>query len=570
MKNIIANEIEAPQSSLRNNIAIIFFLVLACSGIAINVIFLNVIQTTLANEGLDNIVIENISRHFTIVGGGITIAGILIVLLISVFLSNTITSPLKQLAAGMISLARGKWDTRIHISNNDELGLLARGFNFMAEHIQESLQRQKEAKEYADNILISVPSILIVLSNRLNVLSTNIAFDNLSEQFPTLSLNQFITLLEKEIHKNLETGETTKKEIIIVPEGSETSLIFSAVVSHIGSYEDNENEEKARVLLTITDITERRKMKELVLQSRQDWEDTFNTIPDMITVHDKDYNIIYANRAAREKLNIPLMDTNRPNKCYTYYHGTDRAPSSCPSCNCLKTEMPSTFEIFEPHLKKYIEIRSIPRMNNNNELIGLIHIVRDISIRKKIEEEHNKLLIAITKAKIEWEMTFDSAMEFIILIDKELKITRCNRSFSNYVGAPSSDIVGNNCYDYFHCPQDIVDGCKNKMDTSGALLTKNEVQTDTGRWLYVSHRPIMDDKANIMKSVIIATDVTQLKNVQQRLTDSENELKKKVEDLEKFYDMAIGREIRMKELKKEIKRLKAGTAEDNNYDFIKG
>lgn len=37
---------------------------------------------------------------------------------------------------------------------------------------------------------------------------------------------------------------------------------------------------------------------------------------------------------------------------------------------------------------------------------------------------------------------------------------------------------------------------------------------------------------------------------------TEKELRKKVEDLEKFYTMAVGREVKMKELKKEVKGLK--------------
>ncbi len=46
---------------------------------------------------------------------------------------------------------------------------------------------------------------------------------------------------------------------------------------------------------------------------------------------------------------------------------------------------------------------------------------------------------------------------------------------------------------------------------------------------------------------------------------AEKELKKRVDDLEKFYDMAIGREVKMKELKKEIKKLKVSLSkyEDN-------
>jgi riboflavin biosynthesis pyrimidine reductase len=37
----------------------------------------------------------------------------------------------------------------------------------------------------------------------------------------------------------------------------------------------------------------------------------------------------------------------------------------------------------------------------------------------------------------------------------------------------------------------------------------------------------------------------------------ENEIKTRVAELEKFYRMSVGREVKMKELKKEIKRLKS-------------
>lgn len=543
------------ESSIRTNLLVTVFLVLAGSGIIINLAFIHVLKTALSSWEGNNHLIENAVRQFTVIGSGITIAGILIALFIALYISEKITEPIKKLTDSMLDMAGGKWDTRINISGRNEFGQLAEGFNFMARHIEDSMDKLNTAKEYTDNIVISVPSILTVLSNQLNILSTNKAFERLKEQYPQLSLNQFITPLENDIKRNLNTGDTIKKEIVIVPEGSGTSLIFSAIISRIGNSRTKDDEEKARILLTITDNTERRKMKEMVLQSRQDWEDTFNTIPDMITIHDRDFNIILANKAAKETLNMPILDFKKINKCYEYYHGTKSAPSECPSCGCLKTEEPAAFEIYEPHLKKYVEIRAIPRFNNDHKLIGLIHIVRDISVRKKIEDEHNKLLVAITKAKIEWEMTFDSAMEFILLIDNELKISRCNKSFSEYVNKPVNNIVGHHCYDFFSCSPSQVEDCKSRMICSRELPAKNELETETGRWLYISHRPIQDEKEKKMKSVIIATDITELKNAQQRIKESENELKMKVDDLEKFYEMAIGRELRMKELKKEIKRL---------------
>jgi PAS domain S-box-containing protein len=549
MENKMAYEINSTQSSLKNNILLAFFLILTISGSIINLTFPRIIIPHLSSHGLDRAVVEHISREFVIMETGITIAGILIVLCIALFLSSTITRPLNKLTRGLIDIAQGKWRTRIDIESNDEF---------------------EAAKEYTDNIVVSVPSILIVLSNRLNILSTNAAFDKLSEYFSSISLKQFLTPLKAEIQKNLETGELMKKEIRLIPEGSKTSLIFSAIVSRIGTNVDtNGDEEKASVLLTITDITENRKMKELVLQSKQDWEDTFNTIPDMITVHDRDYNIINANSAAKEMLNLPLLDLCTSNKCYKYYHGSESAPEGCPSCSCYETKKPAAFEIFEPHLNKFIEIRAIPRMNDNNELIGLIHIVRDISLRKKIEHELDQLLSVITKAKIEWELTFDSVAEFLIIIDNDLKISKCNSSFAEFTGKPAGDLIGKKCYDFFPCSRKNVDDCKNLINSSYELLTKNEIKTESGRWLYISHHPIRGENKENTHSVIIATEVTDLKIAQQRIRESEEELKKKVNELEKFYDMAIGRELKMKELKKEIKNLNDGLLKDNKYGFAK-
>jgi len=137
-------------------------------------------------------------------------------------------------------------------------------------------------------------------------------------------------------------------------------------------------------------------LEETVAQSAQDWENTFNTITDMITIHDRDYNVIFANKAARETLRLSSCIPGKP-RCCKHYHGTDTTTPGCPSCAALLTGKPVSFETFEPHLNKHLEFRALPRLNGKKEVIGLIHIVRDITDRKKAEEE----LIEARKAAIE-------------------------------------------------------------------------------------------------------------------------------------------------------------------------
>jgi len=140
------------------------------------------------------------------------------------------------------------------------------------------------------------------------------------------------------------------------------------------------------ILAVDRDISVRKKMESIILQSKLDWEDTFDTITDMITIHDKDFNIIHANKAAKEILKLPSLEVTKAIKCYQYYHGTDCPPENCLSCGCLTTGEPDSFETFEPHLNRYLEVRAMPRFDHDKQLIGLIHVIRDISERKRVEE----------------------------------------------------------------------------------------------------------------------------------------------------------------------------------------
>lgn len=148
----------------------------------------------------------------------------------------------------------------------------------------------------------------------------------------------------------------------------------------------------------VQDITERIKMEHSIIQARQDWEDTFSMISDSITIHDNDYNIVSANRAAKETLKLSAVPAS-PAKCYKHYHGMSHPPGDCPSCKCAGSDKEITSEIFEPHLNRFIEVRAIPRIDREGVRKGIIHVVRDISDRKRMEDElrHRALYDSLTK-----------------------------------------------------------------------------------------------------------------------------------------------------------------------------
>jgi signal transduction histidine kinase len=143
----MAHEIEPQKSSLRNNIVIVFFLVIVIWGIVFNSIFQYVLQTALVQEGLNQTVIENTSNRFVTIGTGLTIAGIFIVLVIAVILSKSITRPIEELTRGVMNVAEGKLDEKIDITSQDELGQLVMGFNYMTAERKKAEEELEEAYE---------------------------------------------------------------------------------------------------------------------------------------------------------------------------------------------------------------------------------------------------------------------------------------------------------------------------------------------------------------------------------------------------------------------------------------
>jgi PAS domain S-box-containing protein len=151
-------------------------------------------------------------------------------------------------------------------------------------------------------------------------------------------------------------------------------------------------------LSMVQDITERRKIESAITQAKRDWENTFDTITDMITIHDENFNIIRSNKSAAQILGLPWIEMGKA-KCYRLYHGTDCPPENCPSCRSFLSGEPSVHEMYEPHLGRHLEIRAIPRIEPDGKMVGLIHVVRDITDRKRAEQEKATLEAQLREAQ---------------------------------------------------------------------------------------------------------------------------------------------------------------------------
>ena len=134
------------------------------------------------------------------------------------------------------------------------------------------------------------------------------------------------------------------------------------------------------------EIAERKKAEEKQKQVAEEWKTTFDSITDMVSIHDKDFKIVRANKSFANALNMK-PDEIIGKTCCELIHGTKEPPPFCPHKRTLDTGKPNRKEFFEPRIEIYIEASTSPLFDENGQIIASIHIAKDITERKQAEAE---------------------------------------------------------------------------------------------------------------------------------------------------------------------------------------
>ena len=175
---------------------------------------------------------------------------------------------------------------------------------------------------------------------------------------------------------------------------------------------------------------ENRILYEQTVNAEKEWEDTFDAISDLISVHDKDFNIIRCNKAVVKKLNVEYRDIIGK-KCYEVFHNRNEPWSTCPFVRCKESLKPETEE--KECMDGVFLMSCYPRFDETGKFNGVVHIARDITERKQVEEKVHMLSQAV-----------EQSPATVIITDKGGNIEYVNQKFSKISGYDYSEVIGKN------------------------------------------------------------------------------------------------------------------------------
>jgi len=183
--------------------------------------------------------------------------------------------------------------------------------------------------------------------------------------------------------------------------------------------------------------------------------------------------------------------------------------------------------IYETQLiTKTGEIRSIlisasPYLDENNYAIGTINVLHDITERKQTEA-------ALSKEKYLLDMLMNNITDNIYFKDRDGRFIRVNKAMARYFGFKDpSEMVGKTVFDFFadeYARQAYEDELEIMRKNRPIQKEEKEVWPD-GRitWISTVKVPLYDLEGNIIGTLGISRDITEIKKREQEIRQAHKE-----------------------------------------------
>ncbi len=140
------------------------------------------------------------------------------------------------------------------------------------------------------------------------------------------------------------------------------------------------------ILMRLHDLSEQRAVENRLHRSKKEWERTFDAVTDLVTIQDMDMRIVKANRAAEEFFQVGRGGLVGKH-CHKVFRGQESPCQDCPQSGHSVLEAAHPPIIRHDHLQKIFHISFSPLFTKEGKIEYLVHIARDITAQKQLEEE---------------------------------------------------------------------------------------------------------------------------------------------------------------------------------------
>ncbi len=416
--------------------------------------------------------------------------------------------------------------------------------------------------EYANSIIATLREPFLVLDKNLKVISANQAFytsyrvrekDTADQLLPDLGNKQWniprLLQLLKEIIPERKIVRDYEIEHKFEQIGQRVMLLNAQqlrIPKHVaaaiveGETEESEQEEEL-ILLAIEDITERKRLHEELKESEERYRRAFETSRDgLLLVHKTEADILNFNESVQELLGYSPEEFLK--KKLWEIGVTKNDLNFQEAVSKLEEDGVIHYEDIPLKTKKGLDINSEVFLVDKAKVIQCN--IRDATTRKEEEK-------ALKESEARFKAIFNESTDGMLLVEVETKrFFMCNSKICQMLGYTEEEMMRLRVDDIH--PEDDLPSAIEQFERQA----KGEIKLAVG--LPVKRKDGSIFYADVSSSEITLggikcllesfRDITERKKIQ-------DELKEKMQDLERFSKFAVDRELKMEELEKKIKEL---------------
>ncbi|MBS5050204.1 MAG: histidine kinase [Desulfovibrionaceae bacterium] len=234
---------------------------------------------------------------------------------------------------------------------------------------------------------------------------------------------------------------------------------------------------------------------------------TFNELPCFVAVHDRYMQIQMVNDLYRERLGNLVGEASWT----PYVHTEDQAL------------LPVERAIVEGHgvrgeavlrakdgAEIPVMVHTAPILNNEGEVELVLELSVDIQESRRLRDE-------LRHTRERYRQLFEESPSYVSVVDREYRILEANRAYRNTFGPHGSK----HCYEQFMQSGEICDDCPVRQTfqegcsrhTEKVVIARDGLPINVLVWT----APLRDESGKITQCIEMATDITELRRLQDRL-----------------------------------------------------
>ena len=149
----------------------------------------------------------------------------------------------------------------------------------------------------------------------------------------------------------------------------------------------------------------------------------------------------------------------------------------------------------------------------------------------RLWSERQAATARLSEAKAEWDRTFDSISDPILLLDTQMRIHRANLAMSGFAGISARKLAGIHCHDIICNNDQPPESCQCLRANEDGLPHSLEIyKPSLGRYFHVAASPVFGMGGQITGFVLYMRDITRRRKIEQELAYSESFLKSVIEN----------------------------------------